>query len=141
MRRLLEWGEKHLELDSVKAKLLSIADKACQLKVAYDFPDAYRTSNQIDRLMNYQDRILDDMQYFHGTIEAARLQMRAHALLWNFHPYSRRRLCQCNDFRSPFEALNGFSFHPNWLYNLLLAGSLNGYQSVYPHSDSINNNV
>ncbi len=141
MRRLLEWGEKHLELDSVKAKLLSIADKACQLKVAYDFPDAYRTSNQIDRLMNYQDRILDDMQYFHGTVEAARLQMRAHALLWNFHPYSRRRLCQCNDFRSPFEALNGFSFHPNWLHNLLLAGSLNGYRSVYPHSDSINHNV
>ena len=62
-----------MNLISVKAKLLSIADQASQLKVAYDFPDAYRTSNQIDRLMNYQDRILDDLQYFHGTIEAARV--------------------------------------------------------------------
>ncbi|EAM51252.1 hypothetical protein CwatDRAFT_4432 [Crocosphaera watsonii WH 8501] len=100
--------------------------------MAYEMPGCYRTSNQIDRLMNYQDRILDDMQYFHGTIEAARLQMRAHALLWNFHPYGRRKLDGGSDFRSPFEALNGFSFNINWLHNLLLAGSLNGYRTVSP---------
>ena len=133
LRRLFEWGEKLVDFDSVKEKLRSMKGKGPQLKTAYDFRDAYRTSNQIDRLMNYQDRILDDMQYFHGTIEAARLQMRAHALLWNFHPYGRRKLDGGSDFRSPFEALNGFSFNINWLHNLMLAGSLNGYRSV-PHS-------
>jgi hypothetical protein len=30
------------------------------------------------------------MQYFHGTKDSARLQLRAMALIWNFHPYGSR---------------------------------------------------
>jgi len=40
--------------------------------------------------MNYQDRILYTMQYFHGTEDATKLGLRAMALLWNFHPYTRK---------------------------------------------------
>jgi hypothetical protein len=36
--------------------------------------------------MNHQDRRLYAMCYFHGTLESARLAVRAMALLWNFHP-------------------------------------------------------
>ena len=49
LRRLLEWGEKSIELDSVKDKLRSLKDKSSQLKMAYEMPGCYRTSNQIDR--------------------------------------------------------------------------------------------
>jgi len=36
---------------------------------------------------NYQDRLLFQMQYFHGSLDSTRLHLRAMAI-WNFHPYS-----------------------------------------------------
>ncbi|MEM9148945.1 MAG: hypothetical protein AAGB19_00540 [Cyanobacteria bacterium P01_F01_bin.3] len=33
-------------------------DKSGDFQRAYDFPDAYRTSNQVDRPMNHLDRML-----------------------------------------------------------------------------------
>jgi len=29
---------------------------------------------------------------------------------------------------APFKDLNGFEYHDNWLRNLLIAGSMNGYR-------------
>jgi hypothetical protein len=100
--------------------------KASQFTTAYDFPDAHRTSNMLDRLMNYQNRILDAMQYFHGHQSSANLALRAMAMLWNFHPYGRRSQATSTDTVSPFEKLNGFYYHHNWLRNCLIAGSING---------------
>ena len=135
LRRHKEWATEHIELEPLKEKLLSLKEKAPQMKLAYDFPDSHRTSNLVDRLMNYQDRILYDMQYFHGTLSSARLLMRAQALIWNFHPYgSRTRSPDC-DLVSPFKEMNGFSYHENWLHSLLIAGSMNGYP---PTSTAIN---
>ena len=37
--------------------------------------------------MNYLDRILYAMQGFHGTLQSAQKEVRAMALLWNFHPF------------------------------------------------------
>jgi hypothetical protein len=88
-----------------------------QFKLAYDFPEAARTTNGIDRLMDYQDRVLYQMRYFHGTRNSARVAARAMAVQWNFHPYSVRAQRQGTN-RSPFEALNGFQYHDNWLHNL-----------------------
>lgn len=54
------------------------------------------------------------MQYLPGTKEAARLYVRATALVWNFHPYGHQTQAKydgkCN---SPFEGLNGFRYHDN----------------------------
>lgn len=127
LRRLKEWAYKKVENEKVQQKLLNLEAKADSLKVAYEFPEAYRTSNALDRLMNYQDRLLYNMQYFHGTWQSARLQLRAMALIWNFHPYGRRTRSKDPDRSSPFGELNGFSYHENWLRNLLIAGSMNGY--------------
>jgi hypothetical protein len=102
--------------------------KSQQFQVAYDYPEAARTSNMIDRLMNHQDRLLFNMQYFHGSEESARQYLRAMALLWNFHPYGKRTRAKDPDRRSPFKDLNGFEYHENWLRNLLIAGSMNGYR-------------
>jgi hypothetical protein len=74
LRRLLEWtkqSENGLP-EKAQQKLLNLPTKAAQLNVTFDLPHAYRTSNQVDRLINYQDRILCAMQHFHGTINAAK---------------------------------------------------------------------
>jgi hypothetical protein len=90
LRRLREWTQAKVEPETMQHKLLNLRTKAAKFQVAYDFPDAYRTSNALDRLMNYQDRLFYNMQYFHGTMDSARLQLRSMALIWNFHPYSSR---------------------------------------------------
>ena len=100
--------------------------------MAYDHPGAYRTSAHLDRLMNYQARLLDAMQYFHGTQPSARLYLRSMALLWNFHSYGTRTRASCPERHSPFADLNGFCYHNNWLRNLLIASSMNGRKQ--PHT-------
>ncbi len=79
--------------------------------------------------MNYQDRLLYDMFYFHGTHESADQALRAMALLWNFHPYYRKTQTLPPFSTSPFEDFNGFCYHDSWLHNLLIAASMNGRRS------------
>ena len=124
IRRLREWGLLHLS-GSVQTKVLALCQNSSLFKITFDYPSAYRTSNALDRLMNYQDRILYAMQYLHGLKSSARLYVRAMALIWNFHPYGQQTQAKYHAKRnSPFEALNGFRYHHNWLHNLLIASSL-----------------
>jgi len=67
-------------------------------------------------------------QIVFGTEDSARLHVRAMALLWNFHPYGSRTTASDLHWCSPFKDLNGFEYHENWLRNLLIAGSMNGYR-------------
>lgn len=124
VRRLREWARVQLS-GAVQEAVLKLCALQAQFQLAYDFPDAARTTNGIDRLMDYQDRVLYQMRYFHGTRESARLAARAMAVQWNFHPYSVRAQRQGTN-RSPFEALNGFQYHDNWLHNLFTAASMGG---------------
>jgi len=50
--------------EAVRQKLLALKNKAVRVsfRPRFIFPDAYRTSNQVDRLMNIQDRLLYQMQ-------------------------------------------------------------------------------
>ena len=82
----------------------------------------------LDRLMKFQDRRLYATQHFHGTIQSANNQMRAQALLINFCPYSPIVIKKHKGWRSPFEKLHQFRYRDNWLENLLVASSLNGYR-------------
>jgi hypothetical protein len=136
LRRLIAWATpKQIESELVRIKIANLRTKAPKFKLAYDFPGAHRTSSALVRWMNHQDRYLYAMQYFHGTFEAARLQLRAMALTWNFHPYTSRTRLHHPERSSPFGELNGFVYHPNWLHNLLIAGSMNGY---IPRDKAIN---
>ena len=51
--------------------------KMCRHRIdftpSYDCTQAHRTSNAVDRLLNYQDRLLYAMRYWHGTTDSARL--------------------------------------------------------------------
>jgi hypothetical protein len=126
LRRFREWAEATLERGSVRDVVLRACAKGPRFAVAYEHPGAARTSNAVDRLMDYQDRALYAMRYFHGTIESARLSVRAMAMLWNFHPYGARTRRSHRHRCSPFHDLNGFQYHNNWLHNLLIASSMAG---------------
>ncbi len=107
-------------------RLRRLKDKSRFFQRAFDFPHAYRTSNQVDRPMNYLDRTLYAMQDFHGKWDSAEQSSRAMALLWNFHPFCRKTRKAMDGCLCPFEQLNGFRYHDNWVRNLLIASSLNG---------------
>ena len=115
-----------MEKGSVREVVLKACAKGPRFALAYDNPGAARTSNAVDRLMSYQDRLLYARGYFHGTRESARLSVRAMALLWNFHPYGARLRRADQKRCSPCADVNGFQYHDNWLHNLLIASSLGG---------------
>jgi hypothetical protein len=124
--------------EPVWQKLQSLIANAPRFPLTFAFPQAYRTNNQVDRLMNYPDRPLYAMQYFQGTKAAIRQAGRAMAMLWHFHPYGRKVQTKPPFALSSFEALNGFRYYDNWLWNLLIAASLNGRGSGKPVKQKLN---
>jgi hypothetical protein len=125
LRRLAEWTPLHLS-GPVATMVLKMCRRRADFTPAYECPQAHRTSNAVDRLINYQDRLLYAMRYWHGTTNSARLAVRAMALQWNFHPYGARLRRDQPSRTTPFDDLNGFQYHPNWLHNLLIASSMGG---------------
>lgn len=56
---LMAWASSQRSLNErVKTKIEDLCGKADRFAVAYEYPDCYRTSNQIDRPMNALDRYL-----------------------------------------------------------------------------------
>jgi hypothetical protein len=125
LRRLSEWATT--TLDGTVAEMVS---KLCQHRSdftpAYACPQAARTTNAVDRLHDHLDRVLYAMRYCHGQRASARLAVRAWAMQWNFHPYGLRLRRDQPCRSSPFNDLNGFHYHPNWLHNFLVAASMGG---------------
>jgi hypothetical protein len=124
LRRLREWGDT-LTDRPLKEKLLKLCRKKAGLTPAYEHPSCLRTSNMIDRLMQGMDKYLFAKSYFHGTLSSAEQGIRAYCLLTNFRPTSYNPIAhlRTHDKDSPFERLNGFTYHENWLHNLLIATS------------------
>jgi hypothetical protein len=124
LRRLREWGTS-LPVSPLKGKLLKLCAKKAGFLPAYDFPTSLRTSNMIDRLMQGLDKYLFAKSYFHGTLASAERSIRAYCLLTNFRPTTYNPIAHLKgrDQDAPFERLNGFTYHNNWLHNLLIATS------------------
>ncbi|MFM7354242.1 MAG: hypothetical protein ACKO1G_14745 [Microcystis aeruginosa] len=102
-KRLWEWGNAATDVPQVIVeKVPKLKANAANFKLTFEYPNAYRTSNTVDRLMNYQDRMLYAMQYFHGSKTAVQQALRAMAMLWNFHPYCRKIQAQSPHSKSPF---------------------------------------
>jgi hypothetical protein len=121
------WGSQHLSgaaLDAVE----KLCAKADLFALTYAYPQAYRTSNMIDRHMIPLDRWLFAARYFHGHWISAEYQIRAWALFHNFMPYCPRANIR-DTFISPVHQLNGFVYHDNWLHNLLISTSCTGLKT------------
>ena len=81
LRRLREWTQKQDLSEPVNRSMQALWKNAADFKVAYQQSGAFRTSNMPERPMDYQDRLLYTMRYFHGTLENAGLYVRAMALV------------------------------------------------------------
>jgi hypothetical protein len=125
LRRLAEWAEATLD-GGVAEMVTKLCQHRADFTPAYDYPQAARTTNTVDHVHNHLDRTLYAMRYCHGQRASARLAVRAWAMQWNFHPYGLRLRHEHPGRSSPFAALNGFHYHPNWLQNFLIASSMGG---------------
>lgn len=128
VRRLREWASKTIEQKVSLTKILSFCSKVNAFKSHHDHPDAQRTSNMVDRLMRWSDKYLFAMQYFHGTTKSAKQSFSAWAILRNFQPYCPRSRQEKNTLICAASELNGYSYHENWLENLIISISMNGYR-------------
>ncbi len=77
LRRLREWTEKEVPNLPMKSHTLDLCAKREQFIKSYDCEKAHRTSNMVDRLMKFIDRVCFDAQYFHGTENSAEQHVRA----------------------------------------------------------------
>ena len=130
LRRFLEWAETASLPEAIAKRVQRLRGKSSFFQRAFDFPDAYRTSNQADRPMNYLNRALYAMQDFHGSWEAANRSVRGHGFTVELSSFCRKTRQQNGGCLCPFEQLNGFRYHDNWMRNLLIASSLNGRRSL-----------
>jgi hypothetical protein len=129
VRRVVEWCRK----ESVPSVILNPIGKLRKnikaYSVAYDYPEAHRTSNMLDRLMQRMDRHLFNTKYFHGNLSEAELSIRGWTLIQNFAPSNPQTVKIHDGYLSPAERLNRFRYHKNWLQNLLISASLGGYRA------------
>ena len=121
LRRLREWTERAVPDSPMKQHTLDLCAKREQFIRSYDCERAHRTSNMVDRLMKFIDRVCFDAQYFHGTDDSAEQHVRAMALLWNFCPSSPATIKKHQGKTCPAERLNGKRYADNWLENLLVS--------------------
>ncbi len=128
IRRVIEWCKDNDAPSTLSKPVKKLKQNISGYSLTYDFPQAHRTSNMIDRLMHRMDRHLFTTQYFHGTLQAAELSIRGWALIQNFAPWNPRTVGFHDGFQSPAEYFNKFRYHQNWLQNLLISASLGGYR-------------
>ena len=120
------WALLTLPAGSGLDSILKLCAKTPDFIKAYAYPDAYRTSNMIDRHMEPLARYLYNTKYFNGHLISAERSVRAWALSHNFLPYCpRSKIGQ--EYKSPAHKFNGFVYRDNWLENLLVSASMRGY--------------
>ena len=132
VRGLQAWVLK--ERASLTTGVLEALDKLCRKAPLYcttfDHPAAYRTSNMLDRHMEPMARWLAGGRYFHGNLHAAELRVRSWALLHNYGPYCPRAKVS-DTYSSPAHQFNQSVYRDNWLENLLVSSSCQGFR--YKH--------
>ena len=87
IRRIVEWCKNNDVPSVIMDPIAKLRKNIALYRVAYEHPEANRTSNMVDRLMQKMDRHLFSTRYFHGSMDAARLNMRGWALITNL-PHS-----------------------------------------------------
>ena len=129
VRRLDEWCDASQDVPAVISEPIKKLRKNNRFyAAAYGHTGCYRTSNMLDRLMQRMDRHLFSTQYFHGSLEASELNIRGWALIYNFAPSNPMTIKKYLGVKSPADRLNGYSYHNNWLQNLLISASLREFR-------------
>lgn len=126
--QLKEWTRIHADrlTNPVIEAIAKLCAKADSFMLTFAYPEGHRTSNMVDRHMEPMARWLYSSRYFHGHYQSAELHTRSWALLHNFWPYCPRAKVR-ETYQSPAHKLNGFVYRDNWLENLLVSTSLQGF--------------
>ena len=127
IRRLREWASSQLPSCAMKDNLLKLCKKKNRWLAHFDAPSAFRTSANLDRVMKNMERHAINSQMFHANVPITSMNFRAFALLFNFSPSCPQVRKKHPDLDSPVARLNGFCYSKNWLENLFVASSLNGF--------------
>ena len=133
IRALKNWAKQNVT-GVVQEKVLDLCKKREQWKIAFDHPEGHRTSNMLDRLMRWMNRWFDRGQHLHGSLETCEKRCRSWALLYNFRPWHPQTVKANDGWRCPAERLNKRRYHENWLQNLLVSASMNGYRKGRPQN-------
>jgi hypothetical protein len=128
LRRLWEWTRGQTLTAWLRDQVGKLCGRAAQYGIAYQHPGSHRTSNMLDRVMRLMNRYFEDTQHLHGSKEAGERHCRAWALLHNFRPWHRATARANGGWRSPAERLNQHRYHDDWLQNLLVSASLDGFR-------------
>ncbi len=118
------WAQQAIT-DTALVAINKLCAKADRFRLAFDHPQAYRTSNMIDRHMEPMTHWLSGTRFFHGHLTSVERQVRSWALFHNFGPYYPRAKVS-KQYSSPAHKLNGRVYHDNWLHNLLISASMAG---------------
>lgn len=129
IRRLKEWTTNKLPDCPMKQNILKLCKKKKRWMEHLDFPNAHKTSNMMDRLMRAMNRHAFNSQMFHSTISNTSKNFRAFALLYNFTPSCPAAWDKSKKLTSPAARLNEFTYHDDWLQNLLISASLGGFRN------------
>ena len=113
-----EWSKPVKEMT---AKLFKRSD---QYRESPNPPGCYRTSDQVDRLMNRMTRLMYSGSGIHGNHVASELRLRGWASMRNFVPYAQRS-GETRKYLSPANKLNEHRYHDNWLENFQIFVSMN----------------
>ncbi len=127
MKSFREWFEsdEHKWSKPVQEMTAKLWKRSEQYRESLTQPGCYRTSNQVDRLMNRMTRLMYSGRGIHGNHLASELRLRGWALMRNFVPYARRSGVT-REYTSPANKLNQHNYHDNWLENLQIPASMNG---------------
>jgi hypothetical protein len=128
IRRLKEWAIKKMDDSPMKNNVLDLCNKAALWKVFYQYPEAHRTSNMLDRLMKLMKRCIKNAQFFHSSPPQATCYMRAFALAYNFSPSNPWTIKKHNGLICPADRINKMTYSDDWAINLMVATSLRGYR-------------
>ena len=110
---------------SISEMTAKLWKRASQYRQAFKHDNCYRTSNQVDRLMNRMTRLMYSGRGLHGNHTASERRLRGWALMVNFVPYAHRSNLQ-RAHSCPAHQLSNKCYSENWLENLLVSASMNG---------------
>ena len=128
MAQFKVWFEEGTWSQAVTEAVEKLCKRVDQYALSYDYPNSHRTSNLVDRLMNRLTRYLYAGRGLHGYQLSSELRLRGWALLNNFRPFAPRG-GQTRPFQSPAHRLNQKQYHPNWLHNLQICSSCQGFRN------------
>ena len=125
MKAFRKWFGSQQWSSSISDMTAKLWKRSSQYRQAFKHDDCYRTSNQVDRLMNRMTRLMYSGRGLHGNHTTSERRLRGWALMVNFVPYANRSNAN-REHSCPAHKLSNKCYSENWLENLLVSASMNG---------------